>query len=135
MRFEIGRREREGIPILDLKGRLVVGEPVASFRRAVAELVHGGGKGVVVNLEEVEYVDSSGLGALVLAHTEAEEAGSAMRLLNVKGRSVELIVMTKLETVFETFDNERDAVDSFFPNRDAKRFDILEFVRKQRGEA
>lgn len=134
MSLAISKRVSEGITILDMKGRLTVGDGSSLLRQTVAELLEEGTKGVILNMQEVDYVDSSGLGAMVLVHTQAEEAGAALKLLNPSGRNIELIVMTRLETVFQTFDEERDAVNSFFPNREIKRFDILDFVKKQKKQ-
>jgi anti-sigma B factor antagonist len=129
MSLEIAVRDSEGVKVMDLHGRLTVGEPAALLREKVAELLPNG---IILNLADVDYIDSSGLGAMVLAHSQAEEDGVALKLIGLTNRSIELLVLTKLETVFETFIEERDAVDSFFPNRDTKHFDILEFVKQKR---
>jgi anti-sigma B factor antagonist len=131
MSLELSIRDVEGIKVVDLKGRLTVGEPASLLRQTVAALMPNG---IILNLSEVDYVDSSGLGAMVLAHSQAEEEGGALKLTGLTSRSIELLVLTKLETVFETFVEERDAVDSFFPNREIKHFDILDFVRRKRQE-
>ncbi len=131
MSLEIEQREREGIVILDLKGRLVVGEAVASLRERIAELSRQGANNSILNLAGVDYIDSTGLGGLVISYTSIRKAGGALKLLNLSRRNIELLILTKLTTVFEIFDDEQDAVNSFFPNREIRRFDILDFVRQQ----
>lgn len=127
----IEQREREGIVILDLKGRLVVGEPIASVREKIRELSAAGSIQIILNLAEVDYIDSTGLGGLVIAYTSLKKAGGALKLVHVSKRNIELLVLTKLTTVFEVFDEEQDAVNSFFPNREIRKFDILSFVQQQ----
>ncbi len=132
--MEIEQREREGILILDIHGRLIVGEPVAELRERMSTLAESGTKSLLVNLQECDYIDSTGLGGLVIGYTTMKKAGGAMKLLNLSRRNIELLVLTKLTTVFEVFDDEQDAINSFFPNREIKKFDILNFVKQQEEE-
>ncbi len=134
MDVQIGDREREGIVLIDLKGRLVAGENVAALREKVASLVTGGRINAVLNLANVDYIDSSGLGALVMCFTTLRKAEGKLKLLNLTRRNVELLVLTKLETVFEVFDDEQQAINSFFPNREIRRFDILNFIQQQKAD-
>lgn len=131
MSLEVSEREKEGIRILDLSGRLTAGEAGAVRDRVRAE-VEAGAKQFIFNLQDVDYIDSTGLGVMVMCYTGVERAGGVLKLLNLNRRNVELLVLTKLTTVFELFNDEQDAVNSFFPNREIRRFDILEFVRQQR---
>jgi anti-sigma B factor antagonist len=131
MSLDIQQREREGIIILDLKGRLVVGEAIASLRERIRELSESGRNNVILNLEDVDYIDSTGLGGLVISYTTLKKAGGALKVLNLSRRNIELLVLTKLSTVFEVFNDEQDCVNSFFPNREIKKFDILAFVQQQ----
>lgn len=131
MALDIEQREREGIVIMDLNGRLIVGEPVAGLRERIRELSDAGSNNVILNLKEVDYIDSTGLGGLVISYTSLKKSGGALKLLHLTRRNIELLVLTKLTTVFEIFDDEQDAVNSFFPNREIRRFDILNFVRQQ----
>lgn len=131
MSLEINRREREGILILDLAGRITVGEEASRLREALREAAAAGRVNVLLNLEKVDYIDSTGLGALVMGYTSLRKAGGKLKLANLSRRNVELLVFTKLETVFEIFDSELDAVNSFFPGRAVRRFDILSFVQGQ----
>ncbi|MEK7752942.1 MAG: STAS domain-containing protein [Acidobacteriota bacterium] len=133
MSLEIHEREKEGIRILDLSGRLTVGE-AGAVRDRTRELLAEGARRFLFNLQQVDYIDSTGLGMLVMCYTTVEKAGGELKLLNLNRRNVELLVLTKLFTVFELFNEEQDAVNSFFPNREIRRFDILEFVRHQREE-
>jgi anti-sigma B factor antagonist len=82
-------------------------------------------------MKEVDYIDSTGLGGLVISFTTLKKGGGALKLLNLSRRNIELLILTKLSTVFEIYDDEQDAVNSFFPNRKIKKFDILNFVRQQ----
>ena len=131
MALDIHDREREGIVILDLKGRLIVGEPVSSLREKIRELSDTNKLSVILNLEHLDYIDSTGLGGLVISYTTLKKAGGALKILNLSKRNVELLVLTKLTTVFELFNDEQDAVNSFFPNRQIRKFDILDFVQQQ----
>jgi len=79
----------------------------------------------------VDYIDSTGLGSLVICFTSVKRAGGALKLLNLNKRNVELLLLTKLHTIFEVFAEEEDAINSFFPDRVIKRFDILNFVQQQ----
>lgn len=132
MALIIREREKEGVRILDLKGRLTVGEEVALLRERLREQAAAGHKHVILNLEEVDYIDSTGLGSLVVCYTSLQKAGGALKLLNLNRRNIELLVLTKLTTVFELFSDEQDAVNSFFPGRQIRRFDILSFLESQR---
>lgn len=135
MSLEIRERESEGVTILDLAGRLTVGEPCAQLRDKVKGLITKEGPGLIMNLGGVDYIDSSGLGTMVICFTTVQKAGKKLKLLNLSRRSIELLVLTKLETVFETYDSEQDAVNSFFPGREVRRFDILNFVQQQEQKA
>lgn len=135
MPLDIQQRESEGILILDLKGRIVAGPDAGDLRRTVSSLLDRSVINMILNLKEVDYIDSTGLGALVIAHSTFEKAGGAAKLLHVSKRSAELLVLTKLSTVFAMFDDEQAAIDSFFPDREVRRFDILEFVKSRENEA
>ncbi len=82
-------------------------------------------------MSEVDYIDSTGLGTLVICFTSLQKAKGNLRLCNLNRRNLELLVLTKLSTVFELYNDEQDAVNSFFPNREIKHFDILSFVQDQ----
>ena len=132
MALEIKQRVREGILILDLKGRITVGEEAGILRAEFGTLA--GAANVILNMQQVEYVDSTGLGALVLGFTSLRKRAGRLILENLTRRNIELLLFTKLTTVFEIFDDEQDAVNSFFPDREIRRFDILNFVKEQTGQ-
>lgn len=134
MSLEIQQREREGIVILDAKGRITVGSEATTLRDKLTELTAAGSKDIILNLAHVDYIDSTGLGALVMYANTLRKAGGAMKLLNLNRRNIELLVMTKLATVFDLFTDEQDAVNSFFPDRAIKTFDILSFVEQMKKE-
>jgi anti-anti-sigma factor len=134
MSIEIKQRERESVIILDLNGRLTVGEEASSMRERVRALLEAGVRNLILNLQECDYIDSTGLGTLVICYTSVQKAGGKLKLMKLTRRNIELLVLTKLETIFEIFNEEQDAVNSFFPNREIRRFDILEFVKQQQQE-
>ena len=130
----IEQREREGVLILDMKGRITMGEEATIFRETIHALASTGSPKVVLNLEGVDYIDSTGLGAIVMCSTAIRKAGGSAKLLNMNRRNIELLVTTKLATIFEVFNDEQDAVNSFFPDRKIKTFDILDFVNKMKQD-
>jgi anti-sigma B factor antagonist len=129
MALEFSEHEPEGVTILALKGRITVGE-VTPVRDKITELVAAGHNQVVLDLQHVDYIDSTGLGNLVISYTQVKNAGGALKLLHLNKRNVELLALTRLHTVFEVFAEETDAVNSFFPDREIKHFDILSFVQE-----
>jgi anti-sigma B factor antagonist len=129
MALEITQHDLEGVRVCDLKGTIVLGDSVAAVRALVKDLVAEGHARAVFNLKQVDFIDSSGLGMLILAHSTIQTAGGSLKLANLSRRSMELLVLTKLSTVFEVFGDAQDAVNSFYPNREIKRFDILDFVK------
>jgi anti-sigma B factor antagonist len=133
MPLEITQREREGVVILDLKGRITVGAEATAFREHISKL-NEDARNLVLNLAEVDYIDSTGLGALVMCATTLRKRGGNIKLLNLNRRNIELLVMTKLATVFEIFNDEQDAINSYFPDRKIRKFDILSFVQEMKHE-
>ncbi len=134
MSLHIQQREREGITILDLDGRIVAGPEATALREKATALTEAGARNVVLNLAKVDYIDSTGLGALVVCATNRRKSGGNVKLENLNRRNIELLVMTKLATVFEIFADEQDAVNSYYPDRKVKTFDILDFVNKMKQE-
>jgi anti-sigma B factor antagonist len=131
MDIQISQRDTEGICILDLRGRLVMGESEAMLREAIAVLGTAGRPNIILNLTEATELDDDGLNALALCNSRLRQAGGALKLLNVGGTQMGLAVQLRLDADFDVFVNEHDAVSSFFPDRAALPFDILEFVREQ----
>ena len=103
----------DGVAILDLDGRLTMGGDSVALREEVRALLAGGSRHILVNLAAVRYVDSSGLGELVAACATARREGATLKLLNLTKGVHDLLQMTKLLTIFETFETEADAVRSF----------------------
>ena len=135
MSLDIQQREREGIIILALDGRITVGNEAGALREKIGALNAAGMRKIVLAMAQVNYIDSTGLGALVMCATSLRKGEGNMKLLNLNRRNIELLVMTKLATVFEIFTDEQDAVNSFFPDRKIKTFDILNFVESMKKEA
>ncbi len=111
--MDITIRQVEGVTLLDLSGRITMGEASSMLRAAVQQALAANSKKIVVNLSQVSYIDSAGLGDLVGAYTSAKNAGAELKLLNLTRRVKDLLVITKLSTIFAVSDNERDAVHSF----------------------
>jgi anti-sigma B factor antagonist len=130
MSLEITESIREGVVVLALKGRLTSGESTA-IREKVDQAIAAGHLNVIFDLTHVDYVDSTGLGGMVICYTTLKRLGGALKLVNPNKRNVELLALTKLHTIFEVFIEVQDAVNSFFPDREIKRFDILSFVQQQ----
>jgi anti-sigma B factor antagonist len=134
MALDIQQREREGITVLELNGRITVGPEASALRAKCSQLMAEGTKNIVLELSKVDFIDSTGLGALVICATSLRKAGGNVKLVNLNRRNVELLVMTKLATVFEIFNDEQDAISSYYPDRKIKTFDILDFVQKMNEE-
>jgi anti-sigma B factor antagonist len=134
MHLEILQREREGIILLDLKGRIIAGPEVATLRSVIEKIAESQNQKVVLNLHAVEFIDSSGLGAMVMCYTRLQRVNGVAKLAYLNRRNLELLLLTKIDTIFEVFDDETDAVNSFFPDRAIRRFDILAFVQQMKEE-
>ncbi|MBD3183066.1 anti-sigma factor antagonist [Candidatus Poribacteria bacterium] len=110
--MEISVRYRENVAILDISGE-IIGDARLNLDEAIQEQVEAGRSGLIINLEEVPMMDSVGLGILVAAYTSLAKRGKKMVLLNV-GRSVKyLLVVTKLDQIFEKYDDEDEALENF----------------------
>jgi anti-sigma B factor antagonist len=132
MSLEIIHREHEGIEILDLIGHLTLGQEDLDFRNELDRLVKAGTTRVALNLRDLRKLDSTGLGTLLFALAKLRKADGNLAIFNLKPSHVELLTQTKLETVFEVFQEEQDAINSFFPDRKVKRYDILEFIESKK---
>jgi anti-sigma B factor antagonist len=113
MSMKLTTHEEEGVLIVDTSGRLTLGEATAALRTKLRELVDGGSRRILMNMADVSFIDSSGLGELVSAHTTITAAGGQIKLLNLAKRAHDLLKITKLYTVFETFEDETTAIRSF----------------------
>jgi len=106
-------REVNGVNVIDLEGRIVLGEESNSFREKVKSLLAAGKKKIVLNLANVTYIDSAGLGTLVATFHSARSQGAMLKLANLGQKFKEVLQVTKLMTVFDTYENEAAAVQSF----------------------
>ena len=111
--MEIQERVVGHVTILDLKGKLILGEGDELLRDKVNSVVHQGRKQLLLNLEAVPYIDSAGLGEIVRTYTTVSRQGGKLKLLHLTKRIQDLLSITKLLTVFETFENESEAMKSF----------------------
>jgi anti-sigma B factor antagonist len=106
-------RETADATILDLSGRVTLGEGLGDLRDSIREALSGTRKNIVLNLGEVSYIDSSGLGQLIGSYATVRERGGQMKLVNLQKKVVDLMQITKLLTVFETYNSETAALASF----------------------
>ena len=113
MSLKLTTRQVGDVTIVDAAGRITLGEGSSAFRDTIKELVNKGQKKILVNLGEVTYIDSSGIGELVSGYTTVSNAGGQLKLLNLTKRVHDLLQITKLYTVFEVFDDEAKALASF----------------------
>jgi len=133
MSLHIEQRENEGIVILDLKGPLALGHGDLELRDRLPALRQSGKVNIVLNLKDVSHIDSAGPGTLVFGLARLRKAGGRLTLLNLDRSHLGLFLLTKLAIAFEFFDDEQEAVNSLFPDRALKRFDVLSFVQQGRG--
>ena len=112
MQLKLTTRTKDGILIMDCSGRIVFGEE-SSLLRETGKKAISENKRIVLNLGEVNYIDSGGLGTLVALHTTAQNAGTTIKLANLTKRVGDLLQVTKLLTVFDVYNSEAEAIDSF----------------------
>ena len=113
MSMKVATRQVDGIVILDLSGRITLGEGSITLRDAVHDVLAKGSKHILLNLENISYIDSSGIGELVSAFTSVKNAGGELKLLNLTKKVHDLLQITKLYTVFDIWDNEASAISAF----------------------
>jgi anti-sigma B factor antagonist len=111
--MQIEQRSSGDVIVLDLKGKITLGEGDELLKDKVNSLVNQGHRKIVLNLAEVPYIDSAGLGEIVRTYTTVSRQGGSLKLLNLTKRITDLLSITKLLTVFETFETEDEAVRSF----------------------
>jgi anti-sigma B factor antagonist len=131
MSLHIEERESEGIVILDLKGPLTLGHGDLELGDRLSSLHQAGKVNIILNLKHVSEIDSTGLGTLVFGLARLRKAGGRLALANLNRSHLKLFLLTKLAIAFEFFDDEQDAVNSFFADRALKHFDILDFVQHE----
>ena len=110
MALNIVNREVDGVAVLALEGRIVLGEETVALREKVKSVLAAGEKKLVLDLKNVTMIDSSGLDELVIAHNSAKSNGATLRLCNLGSRAKDLLQITQLVTIFEVSDSEADAV-------------------------
>ena len=113
MALSIASREVDGVTVLDLSGRITLGEGSVQLRDAIRDLIGKGQKSILLNLSDVNYIDSSGLGELVSAYTTARNQGAALKLLGLTKKVNDLLQLTKLYTVFDIYDDEASGIASY----------------------
>ena len=113
MSLSTSMREVNGVVIVDLSGRITLGEASGKLRETVRDLLSKGNKKILLNLGDTTYIDSSGLGELVSSYTTAANQGAKVKLLNVQKKVDDLLQITKLYTVFDSYTDEAKAVASF----------------------
>jgi len=101
------------IKVLDCSGKITLGEGTMTVRNTVRDILKGNGKKIILNLADVNYIDSSGIGELVSTYTTVTNSGGQLKLLNLTKKIQELLAITKLLTVFQVFENEQSALASF----------------------
>ncbi|MEE8130151.1 MAG: STAS domain-containing protein [Vicinamibacterales bacterium] len=111
--MQIEERASGDVMILDLKGKLTIGEGDELLKDKINSLIQQGHRKLLMNLEGVPYVDSAGLGEIVRTYTTVSRQGGSLKLLNLTKRIEDLLAITKLLTVFDTYDSEQEALDSF----------------------
>ena len=111
--LNISERQAGDITILDMDGKVTIGEGSVALRSAIRRLLGEGKKKILLNLGRVGYVDSSGIGELVSSFTTVNKEGGHLKLLNLTQKIQDLLAITKLLTVFDTFENEADALGSY----------------------
>jgi anti-sigma B factor antagonist len=129
--LQLHQRDKEGIRILDLRGHLIRGDSEAILRTAIVALAEARAVNIILNLAGVTEIDADGLGALVFCYARIVRSGGALKLLNLSPLHLSLMVLTRLDTVFEVFTDEQDAVNSFFPHRAVRHYDILDWVQQE----
>jgi len=113
MSMKVAIRQVDGITILDLSGRITLGEGSIILRDSVHDALDKGSKNILLNLAQISYIDSSGIGELVSAFTSVKNAGGELKLLNLTQKVHDLLQITKLYTVFDIWDNEASAIGAF----------------------
>jgi anti-sigma B factor antagonist len=111
--MKIETRTVGDITLLDCSGKITLGEGTMTVRNTVRDILKGDGKKIILNLADVNYIDSSGIGELVSTYTTVANSGGQLKLLNLTKKIQELLAITKLLTVFQVFENEQAALASF----------------------
>ncbi len=113
MSVKLSNRQVGDVTVVDAAGRITLGEAASAFRDTIRDLAAKGNKKLLVNLSDVSYIDSSGIGEMVSSYTTVTNHGGQLKLLGLSKRVKDLLQITKLYTVFEVFDDEASAIRSF----------------------
>ena len=111
--LNINERQAGDVTVLDMSGKITIGEGSVALRTAVRRLLEEGKKRILLNLAQVSYIDSSGIGELVSSYSATNKENGQLKLLNLTQKIRDLLTITKLLTVFDTYDSEADALNSF----------------------
>jgi anti-sigma B factor antagonist len=111
--MEVSRRDLGNVTILDLSGRFTSNDGAGRLKEKVTSLIFEGHKNIILNLANLTYMDSAGLGEMVACHSTAAKSGGAVKLANTTGKMKDLLSITKLVTVFDAHDTEAQAISSF----------------------
>ncbi len=111
--MKISVRHREGVTILEPKGKVTIGEGDIALRDAVHEAINAGSNNILINLKEVSTMDSSGIGELVAAYTTVTNRGGTLKLYSLPPKIHDVLQITQLVTVFDLFDDEEEAMESY----------------------
>ena len=111
--LNINERQAGDVTVLDMSGKITIGEGSVALRTAVRRLLEEGKKRILLNLAQVSYIDSSGIGVLGSSYTAIGKAGGQLKLLNLTQKLQDLLTITKLLTVFDVYESEADALNSF----------------------
>jgi anti-sigma B factor antagonist len=134
MSLHITAGDSEGIAILDLKGQLTLGQEDLDFRGELDRLIGAGSLRVALNLGDLHKLDTTGLGTLLSARSKLQQLGGNLVIFDMQPVHLAFLAEARLETVLDLYRDKQDAIDSFFPGRQLRPFDILEFVESQRSE-
>jgi anti-sigma B factor antagonist len=113
MSMKVAIRQVDGVTILDLSGRITLGEGSIILRDSVRDVLAKGSKKILLNLAQISYIDSSGIGEMVSAFTSVKNTGGELKLLNLTQKVHDLLQITKLYTVFDIWDSEASAITAF----------------------
>jgi len=111
--LKIKERKRDGVAVLEMSGRLMGGPDAEAFDEVLKTLIHEGCRNVIVNMEKVRWVNSTGLGILISGYTTLKKSGGELKLLKVSDRIENIFIVSKLYTVFESYQDEDEAIRSF----------------------
>jgi anti-sigma B factor antagonist len=111
--MDIKERVVDGVSVLDLSGKIVLGEGDVQIKERIKDLLADGQRRILLNLGDINYIDSAGLGALIGTYTTVKREGGQLKLINLTRRIQDLLAITKLITVFDTYDSEKEALNSF----------------------